>query len=433
MIFVPKMPALMGDEDHKEMPKLTNAIGTATHPAHAGFGIQRAPSLILFGAGQHKAAPQAALRLGKRIFVCTDARVGAEPFFAGILAELRRLGATVEVFDQVLPEVPADLVEGMVDGVSRFAPDVLMAIGGGSCLDHTKALNILLTHGGRLADYYGENKVPGPVLPLIALPTTAGTGSEVTPVAVISDKNATLKVGISSTHIIPACAICDPELTLTCPPLLTAHTGADALTHAIEAFCAIRRPAETSLGLDRVFVGKNALSDNNALAAVRLISGALGRAVKSPSDLSARADVMQGALLAGLAFGAAGTAAAHAIQYPVGALTGTSHGVGVATLMPHVMVFNRAEIEPQLVEIAHAMRGCPVASIGPAPTAEDAISAVRALFGEIGIPMRLSELGFPKDRLGWAADQAMQARRLIDNNPRPLDAAVLRELMTAAF
>lgn len=177
--------------------------------------------------------------------------------------------------------------------------------------------------------------MPGPVLPVIAVPTTAGTGSEATPVAVISDPDRTLKVGISSPHLLPRVAICDPDLTLTCPPALTAIAGADALTHAIEAFTAGRRAPSPELAQRHVFIGKSALTDHFALLAIRLLGRSLERACHDGADEEARADVMLAALAAGCAFGTAGTAAAHAIQYPVGALTHTAHGLGVATLLPY--------------------------------------------------------------------------------------------------
>ena len=140
--------------------------------------------------------------------------------------------------------MPVDTVAVCVEEARNFRPDMVIGIGGGSCLDLAKCAALLISHGGKLQDYYGEFKVPGPTLPVIAVPTTAGTGSEVTPVAVISDPDRTLKVGISSPHLIATAAICDPELTMTCPPSLTAIAGADALTHAIEAFTAVRRDVD---------------------------------------------------------------------------------------------------------------------------------------------------------------------------------------------
>ena len=167
---------------------------------------------------------------------------------------------------------------------------------------------LLHPDGGKPRTTFGEYKVPGLVMP-IAIPTTAGTGSEVTPVAVLSDSERNIKVGISSPYIIPTASICDPELTLTCPPSLTAIAGADAMTHAVEAFTAIRRDPLPGIAQERVFVGKNALSDHFALRAIALLWEGLEAACTDGSDKAAREKVMMGATLAGLAFGVAGTAA----------------------------------------------------------------------------------------------------------------------------
>jgi alcohol dehydrogenase len=266
--------------------------------------------------------------------------------------------------------------------------------------------------------------VPGPVVPLIAVPTTAGTGSEATPVAVLSDSERSLKVGISSPHLIPTVSICDPDLTLTCPTGLTAIAGADALTHAIEAFTAIRREAVPGLAQDRVFVGKNAMSDHFALRAIRLLWQGLEAACTDGSNAEARAQVMMGATLAGLAFGVAGTAAAHAIQYPVGALTHTAHGAGVACLMPYVMQWNAPMIAAELEEMAAVMDLADAAEVIP---------AIAALFARIGIPPTLAALGLDEARLDWVAEQSCGIARLIQNNPRPLDLPDMRHLVGAAF
>src|SRR6218665_602391 len=167
--------------------------------------------------------------------------------------------------------VPMDGISNCVKEYAGYKPDVVLGIGGGSCMDMAKCVAGLLQHGGLLRDYYGENKIPGPVAPVIAVPTTSGTGSEVTPVAVIADTERGTKVGISSPYLIPRVAVCDPELTLTGPPGLTAVSGADALTHAIESFTAVRRDVTPDLTVNSVFVGKNALSDVFGILALQNI------------------------------------------------------------------------------------------------------------------------------------------------------------------
>jgi alcohol dehydrogenase class IV len=387
------------------------------------FATLRSPREILFGAGQRHALGAVAKRLGSRALVVTDARMADSAVFQEMLTALRAQGLEVRVDSSTLPDVPVDSAIAATAVHQSFAADLVIGIGGGSCLDMAKCLALLLTHGGRPQDYFGELLVPGPILPLIAVPTTAGTGSEVTPVAVLSDSERTLKVGISSPHLIPVTAICDPELTMTCPPGLTAIAGADALTHAIEAFTAIRRPLTPSLTQERVFVGKNLSSDHFALRAITLLSEGLETTCTDGANAEARGKVMLGATLAGLAFGVAGTAAAHAIQYPIGALTHTAHGTGVACLMPYVMAWNAPAIQPELAEIATAMG---------LSHADQVIPALAGLFKRIGIPATLHELGLAADKIDWVADQSLGIARLMQNNPRPVTPADMRRLLNAA-
>ncbi|WP_421591310.1 iron-containing alcohol dehydrogenase [Shinella sp. M27] len=388
------------------------------------FGTLRAPRELLFGAGQRHALGSIAARLGRRALVITDTRLAADADFLMLVRQLKEADIAVAVDSSTLPDVPVESAVQSAENAQNFSPDLIIGIGGGSCLDMAKCVALLLTHGGRPQDYYGEHTVPGPVMPLIAIPTTAGTGSEVTPVAVLSDAERSLKVGISSPHLIPTVSICDPELTLSCPPALTAIAGADALTHALEAFTAIRRDPVPGIAQQRVFVGKNELSDQFALSAISLLWQGLELACTNGGDRAAREKVMLGATLAGLAFGVAGTAAAHAIQYPVGALTHTAHGLGVACLMPYVMTWNAPVIRDELAKIAQAAE-----LSGP----DDVIPALASLFARIGIPSTLQDLGLEESRLPWVAEQSIGIARLIQNNPRPLNLDEMRNLVTAAY
>ncbi len=396
------------------------------------YAALRLPREILFGKGQRHALPAVAGKLGTRALIVTDSRFAATPVFAEMVGAVEAAGIAVLVHDQVLPDVPRDTVAICAEAARSFAPDMVIGIGGGSCLDMAKCAALLLSHGGALPDYYGEFKIPAPVLPIIAVPTTAGTGSEVTPVAVISDPDRTLKVGISSPYLIATVAICDPELTMSCPQGLTAVAGADALTHAIEAFTAARKPADATLAQQHVFVGKSALTDHFALLAIQLLGRSLERAYADGGDEAARADVMMGALAAGCAFGTAGTAAAHAVQYPAGALTHTPHGLGVATMLPYVMTYNRSAATPEMAAIAVAL-GLDVAGQSEAERADAAIREVSRIFGAIGITPTLAGLGLPADKLDWTAEQALGIGRLIKNNPRSLDLAAIRRLVQAAY
>ena len=388
------------------------------------FGTIRGPREVIFGSGQRRALGAVAGRLGQRALVVTDERLAKDAEFLSLIEEMQAAGLVVRIESGTLPDVPVDSVNAATQAARSFDPDLIIGIGGGSCLDMAKCVALLLSHGGKPQDYYGELKVPGPILPLIVLPTTAGTGSEVTPVAVLSDAERSLKVGISSPHLIPTVAICDPEMTLTCPPGLTAIAGADALTHAIEAFTATRRPMTHGLTQERVFIGKNAISDQFALLAITLLWQGLEAVCADGDNVTARAQVMMGATYAGLAFGVAGTGAAHAVQYPVGALTHTAHGQGVACLMPWVMEWNRPVIGQELTQMAVAM---------DLASGDEVIPAIAALFARIGIPPTLAALGLAENKIDWVAGQACGIERLIQNNARPITRAEMVRLLTAAF
>ena len=395
-------------------------------------GALRSPRNLVFGTGQRAALPAYAHALGANIFVVTDARLAATDEFERLMGQLSTNGANVRVFSGVQAELPLECIHEGAEVGRRLGAEVVVGIGGGSCIDAAKAIAVLLTHGGQLSDYYGEFKVPGPIVPVIAIPTSSGTGSEVTPVAVVADPDRALKIGIASPRLIPDTAICDPELTYTCPPTLTAHSGADALTHAIEAFTAARRPWTPQLVHQSVFVGKNGLSDHFALRAIELLAANLKRAYDNGGDRQARASVMLGATLAGLAFGTAGTAGAHALQYPIGAATGTPHGLGVAVMLPYVMAFNRSSCLPEFAMIARAM-GVDGSGASDEEASERAIEAVETLFASVGIPRSVAELGLQPQDLEQTVEQAQMARRLVDNNPKPLDTAALSRIVQAAL
>jgi alcohol dehydrogenase class IV len=396
------------------------------------FGAMRLPRSVLFGSGQRHAIGAVAAQLGQRVLICTDARLGADLDFQAIVADLQRHSLTLAIYDRTQPDLPTDSVVDCVSRSASFAPQVVIGIGGGSCMDMAKAVALLLTHGGELSSYYGEYKVPGPVLPLIAVPTTSGTGSEVTPVAVVADSARGTKIGIATPHLIPQVAVCDPELTLSCPPRLTACSGGDALTHAIESFTAMTRSPRADLTLQHVFVGKNALTDHFALLAISSIWNSLYPAYKNGKDLRARESLMLGALAAGCAFGTAGTAAAHALQYPVGNATHTAHGDGVASLLPYVMEFNRPACIDSYAHIARML------SLGSSSSTSDELSSilvdeVARLLDSVGIPRTLQDLGLPADKQQWAAENAIAITRLVKNNPRPLDLQAMQAITAAAY
>jgi alcohol dehydrogenase len=393
------------------------------------FGALRLPASVIFGSGQRAAIGMITAQIGKRALICTDARLSNNAQFKAIVTDIEANGVKTKVYDRTEADLPMEGISGCVTECADFKPDVVLGIGGGSCMDMAKCVAVLLAHGGTLRDYYGENKIPGPVAPVIAVPTTSGTGSEVTPVAVIADTERGTKVGISSPYLIPRVAVCDPELTISCPPGLTAVSGADALTHAIESFTAAPREITPDLTVKNVFVGKNVLSDTFGLLALQNIFKALRTAVKDGKNIEAREQMMLASLAAGCAFGAAGTAAAHAIQYPVGNETHTPHGMGVALLMPYVMEFNRPSCVVSFAQIGRA--------IGLSGTDEELshklIDEVALLLKDIGIPVTLKDLGLPEDKQDWTAESAIGAARLVNNNPRKLDLDAIKAITRAAW
>ncbi len=398
------------------------------------FGVLRAPATTLFGRGAAGEVGRLAAAEGTRAFVCSDPGIAATPILSRVIASLRDAGLTVEVYSGATPDLPVADVDAALEAARPARPDVVVGVGGGTSLDLAKLVALGLSHPGRLEDRYGENRVPGPVLPVVALPTTSGTGSEVTPVAVVSDAHRALKVGVSSAHLVPRCALCDPALTDGCPRVVTAHSGIDALTHAIEAFSARRRDGESPGELEgaRVFVGKNDLSDTFALEAIARIGASLEACVREPGDTDARDAMAYGATLAGLAFAAAGTSAAHALQYPLGARTSTSHGLGVGLLLPYAMEFN---LPYRVVEFATVGEALGVADRTEQPehAARRAIERVASLVAAIGIPSDLASVGVGPDDLEEMATQAATITRLVENNPRPLDDGGLLAILEAAY
>src|SRR4051794_13050778 len=382
------------------------------------FAVLRAPSQVLFGLGIAAATGEVAAEHGRRALVITDPVIAGTPGFDTVVGSLGALDVTV--FADAAVDVPPSAVEAALSLGETVRPDVIIAVGGGSVIDLAKVTALQLTHGAPLENYYAVGSVPGPLMPLIALPTTAGTGSEATPVAVVTDPSTEMKIGVASRHLTPRHAICDPLLTIGAPPIVTAHAGIDALSHAIESFMAAREEPSPALVLGRPQVGKNMLSDALAITAARYLFANLAQAVADGSDVQARTGMLYGSLLAGIAFGNSGVGAAHALQFVVGAATHTSHGLGTGLLLPYVMEFSRPARPDEIAELSALVNG-------------DAGAEVHALGGRIGLPASLAEIGVQRAELRGMAEAAAGIKRLIDNNPRPLDADALETILDAAW
>jgi alcohol dehydrogenase len=403
-------------------------------PQHLGdqLGALRLPQTILSGPGLRRTIGAVTADLTHSVLICTDSRLEQAPELAEMLSDLQNADVAAQVYASSEAELPVDSIIACVEAVRGTDIGAIIGFGGGSCIDLAKAAAVLLAHGGEPQDYYGEGKVPGPTVRVIAVPTTAGTGSEATPVAVVSDPNFATKIGISSRYLIPAIALVDPELTHSCPPSLTAAAGIDALAHLIEAFTANRRAPSLTLTTERVFIGKSAFTDAVALSGMRLMRENLLSVYSHPEDTDARAAVALGSLCGGVALATAGTAAAHALQYPLGALTHTSHGYGTGCLLPYVMRYNFPARIAEFGQIADAL-GVDVDGVDPETAARLAVEEVDRIVEALDIPLTLKDLGVTEKDLPYLAKQGLAAERLVTNNPRPLDAAALEAIATAAF
>jgi alcohol dehydrogenase class IV len=371
----------------------------STNTNELGLGILRQPRLVLFGPGQRHQLPHIVKGIATSLLVTTDARMATTPEFLEIIAAIEAESITVSIYAEAEPDLPRENILTVVD--------------------LAKVTAIVLAHKAEVRDYYGEFLVPGPGLPVITVPTTGGTGAEVTCIAVVYDKDRGMKIGVASPHLEAYAAVIDPELTLSCPPGLTAATGADALSHLVESFTdRAKNPTPDELKT-RLYVGKNVLTDIYARNGLRLLASSLEAVAANPSDLQARSDTMLAAYNAGMAINTAGTAAAHAIQSPIGNLTHTPHGFGVGALLPYVMRFNL----PERVEVFAEMGRILGVADGTEPELEQAhraIERVETILAAIGAPLNLRDLGLDPKDFAYVADQAMLATRLTANNPRKL-------------
>ncbi|MGH7134825.1 MAG: iron-containing alcohol dehydrogenase, partial [Pirellulales bacterium] len=300
-------------------------------------------------------------------------------------------------------------------------------------MDLAKIAAAVLAHGGGPRDYVGEDRVPGPVLPLICVPTTAGTGSEVTAASVLTDTANQIKVGVLSNYLRPAVAIVDPLLTLSCPAKVTADSGIDALTHAIEAYTAVdNEDFPLPEGERSVYQGRHPLGDCLAEKAIELIGEHLVTAVREPRNIESRGGMALAATIAGLAFSNIGVALVHAMEYPVGGAVHCSHGAGNGLLLPFVMRYNLPVRVSRFARIARLM-GEDTSGLDDRKAADVAISVVERLKAAIGIPARLRDLGVLPEQLPLFAEKAYGIKRILRVNPRAATAADILDVYRAAY
>jgi alcohol dehydrogenase class IV len=389
---------------------------------------------LLFGRNAARQLDEVAVRLGaKRVLVVTDPVLLKAGVVHCVELPLTKDGVVVEVFSGGEPEPSLRAVDACLAAARQFQPDALLGLGGGSNMDLAKITAALLTHGGSPREYFGDDKIPGPIFPLICVPTTAGTGSEVSAASVLTDTDAKIKVGVLSNYMRPRVAVVDPLLTVSCPPKVTADSGIDALTHAIEAYTAVDNETfPLPEGERTIYQGRHPLGNVLAEKAISLIGANLRRAVANGDDLEARDGMALGATLAGMAFSNVGVAAVHALEYPVGGATHCSHGAGNGLLLPFVMRFNLPARRREFATIARLL-GEDVSGLGEQQAAERAITAVEKLRRDIGIPQRLRDLGVTEAQLRPFAEKAFGIRRIMRVNPRPATVEELEGILRGAY
>ena len=378
------------------------------------------PPTVITGAGASEKAGEQAKRLGAtNALIVTDPGIAKIGYADQIAKNLHNAGIATSTFSDVTPD---PTLQNVTDGLKQYRAencDVIISIGGGSAIDCGKGIAMKLTNDGEFANYMGVDKIPNPGAPLIAIPTTAGTGSEVTKVTVITDTDRNVKMMLSSACLLPSVALVDPLLSLTTPPHLTAAVGVDALTHAIEAYISKRAQP---------------LTDALALKAIRLISGSLRQAWSDGENIPARTDMMLGASIAGMAFSNSSVALVHGMSRPIGAYFHIHHGLSNAVLLLDVMEFSVVGAPKRFADIAEAM-GEPIDGLSPMKQADAAIFAVERLVNDIQMP-RLGKIGIDKEKFEQVIDQMAVdaiASGSPANNPRQASAEDIAALYRKCF
>jgi alcohol dehydrogenase len=389
---------------------------------------------LAFGRGAVKhAGTLVQQRKLKRVFVVSDARLGEAGLTERVVQPLREAQILVEVFAGGEPEPAIATALGAAEAARKYGPDAVLGLGGGSNMDLAKMVAVLLAHGGEVSRYFGFGNVPGPVLPLICVPTTAGTGSEVSHAAVLTDTANHIKVSTLSNFLRPALAVVDPALTDGCPKQVTADSGIDALTHAIEGYTAVDFDKyDAPDGEPVAYGGRHPLGECLAEKAISLIGQHLVEALRNGANQAARDGMALAATTAGLAFSNCAVALVHALEYPIGGAVHVSHGAGNGLLLPYVMRYNLPERKASFARVA-ALLGENVAGLSEEAAAERAIAAVERIRAAINIPRNLREIGVKREQLPGFAEKAFAIKRLMNTNPRQPTEADLLEILEEAF
>ena len=380
--------------------------------------IFRSPNKIIFGNGTVSQVGAEAEKMGAgKALIVTDAGVVKSGLVAEVEKSLKASKIDYGIFDRVEAEPPARIVDECAREVTEKKYDIIIGVGGGSSLDVAKGASIVVTNGGKVLDYVGREMVPRAGIPKILIPTTAGTGSEVTWVFVVTDEADNDKKVIFSYYNLADVAIVDPLLTLSMPPKLTADTGVDALTHAVETYVS---RTSTPFG------------DILALEAIRLIGENLPVAYAKAENVEARYNMSLGATVAGLAFGSGGVGAVHALAYVLDTEYHMSHGRTNAIMLPYVVDYNKTGDLNKYARIAQAM-GEKTEGLSDYQAVERLVLRLHQLLADVGIPDKLSAYGISADDLPKLVAGGMKQSRLFVPNPRDLTEADVEKIYRSAL
>ncbi len=361
------------------------------------------PTQIRFGVGAIDDLAGAVQDLGgSKALLVVDPNLKNVGLLEKITAPLDRNGVAYEIFDHIDPEPGLKLADEGTALAAKSSCDCVIGAGGGSAMDVAKAISILMTNGGKAVDYLGLGKIKKPGVPKIMVPTTAGTGAEVTFTAVFINEETKSKGGMNGDPLYPDVALLDPALTLTLPPHVTAAPGIDAFTHALESF---------------VSTQSHTISEMYAVQAMELISGNLAMAYANGDNLEARSAMLMGSLLAGKALATAGVGLVHAMAYPLGGMYNIPHGLANAVLLPYVVDYNIIGNPEKFALIAEIM-GYDVSELPLRQAGQVAVEAVYELNRDVGIPKSLEEIGIEFDSIPEMAEIALTVTRPVENNPR---------------
>ena len=373
------------------------------------------PQKIVFGTGCIETFTEDYKKMGfQRLMVLTAPPI--LPLIEEPLASLKAAGVSIEIFQNILAEPTVNDFKAILQVARDFKADSVVGIGGGSVLDVTKLVAAFINSDQQVEDCFGTGLIKAKGLWFACLPTTAGTGSEVSPNAILLDERDHLKKGIVSPYLIADAAYVDPKLTWTVPAKVTADTGMDALTHCIEAYT--NKFAHPSV-------------DIYALQGIRLIAANLERAVKDGKDVEAREALAFGSLYGGMCLGPVNTAAVHALSYPLGGEFHIPHGLSNAILLPSVMKFNMPANVKRHAEVAIAL-GCEPGK-NAQETAQRGVEFIYRLAEAVGIPQKLTDLGIPQTAVPGMAKAAMQVQRLLKNNPREVTEQDARDIYNSLY